>query len=244
MEKRLYISPPSLLRWQPRGERSAVVFLDLEPDFLDENTIRLDLDIVFRPIPIKHGLLDKADFYIGSTGARISFEALGGKVRNYTRGTAFKVDYEKNYKRSRETAVKLSPGLDIGTKAKVELGEVTFDKNNESTFNARFSGFELTLSDTCLGYGVEWEFVPSAGQVIRDYLTGNLHLYVEAFWNAGVKAGTIQLRPSDVRFFDSNRQIIGSKLYKAWLMLFLLTKGKEGKGVSSDPIIINFKEVE
>jgi hypothetical protein len=100
------------------------------------------------------------------------------------------------------------------------------------------------LSDTFLGYGVEWEFVPSAGQVIRDYLTGNLHLYVEAFWNGGAKAGTIELRPSDVRFFDSNRQIIGSKLYKAWLMLFLLTKGKKGKGVRSEPTIISFKEVE
>src|SRR6202051_1184819 len=126
MEKLLYITPPSLLRWQPKDKRSEVVFLDLEPDFLDDDTIRLDLDIVFRPIPIKHGVIEKADFYIGSTGVRVAFEATGGKVKSYTRGTPFKVDYEKTVKRSRETAVKLSPGLEIGAEAKVEVGEVTF----------------------------------------------------------------------------------------------------------------------
>lgn len=73
MEKRLYITPPSLLRWRPKGERNDVLFLDLEPDFLDEKTIRLDLDIVFWPIPVKRGWVQKKDFYIGSTGALVEF---------------------------------------------------------------------------------------------------------------------------------------------------------------------------
>jgi hypothetical protein len=243
MEKRIYITPPSLLRWQPRDRRNDVVFLDLEPDFLNDNTIRLDLDIVFRPIPVKHGVFEKADFYIGSTAVSVTFEATGGKVKNYTHGTPFNVDYEKTIKRSRKTVVKLSPELEIGSEASVSVGEVTFDKDNDSTFTAKFSGSELVLTDTNLGYGVEWDFVPPTGQVIRDYLVGNLHLYVEALWNENAKAGKIILRPSNIRFFDSDRRVIGSKLYKAWLMLFILFKRKEGSAVNSDPTVINFKEV-
>lgn len=243
MEKKLYITPPSLLRWQPKSQRKEVMFLDLEPDFLGEQTIRLDLNIVFRPIPLKQGWLEKADFYIGSTGARVGFEATGGEVKNYTRGTPLQVDYEKTYKRSRETAVKLSPGVKIGAEAKAELGEVTFGKDNESTFTAKFSGSELTLTDTYLGDGVEWEFVPPAGQVIHDYLAGNLNLYVEAFWNGDAKEGKIELRPSDVRFFNSERRLISSKMYKTWLMLYTLFRKKEGRGVNSEPTIINFKEI-
>lgn len=129
MEKRLYITPPSLLRWRPKGERNDVLFLDLEPDFLDEKTIRLDLDIVFWPIPVKRGWVQKKDFYIGSTGALVEFEATGGKVRNHTRGQPLKVDYETSYTRSRQAEVKISPGLEIGGDAKVELGEVTFGKD-------------------------------------------------------------------------------------------------------------------
>ncbi len=78
MEKRLYITPPSLLRWRPRGERSDVLFLDLEPDFLDEKTIRIDLNIVFWPISITRGWVQTKDYYVGSTGARVVFETVGG----------------------------------------------------------------------------------------------------------------------------------------------------------------------
>jgi cold-inducible RNA-binding protein len=243
MEKNLYITPPSLLRWQPKGERKDVMFLDLEPDFLGENTIRLDLNIVFRPIALKQGWVDKADFYIGSTGARVGFEATGGQVKNYTRGTPLQVDHEKTYRRSRESAVNILPGITIGTNVKADLGTVSFRKETESTFTAKFSGSELALTDTFLGDGVEWEFVPPAGQVIHDYLAGNLHLYVEAFWNGDAKEGRIELRPSDVRFFNSERQIIGSKMHKTWLMLYTLFRRKEGRGINSEPTIISFKEI-
>jgi hypothetical protein len=243
MEKTLYFSPYSLLRGQPNGKSNDVLFLEVEADFLDDKTIRLDLNIIFRPIAVKHGVFEKKDFYIGSTGAWVYFEAKGGEVKDYTRGTPLKVDYETTQKRSRKSTVKISPEVEIGSGPKVGLGEVVFGKDNESTFTAKFSGSELTLTDSGSQHRVEWEFVAPAGQIIRDYLKGNLLLFVEAFWNGDAKSGTIELRPSDVRFFDSERRIIGSKMYKAWLMLYTLVKKKEGRGVNSEPTIINFKEI-
>jgi len=238
MEKRLYITPPSLLRWRPKGERNDVLFLDLEPDFLDERTMRLDLDIVFWPIPIKRGWVQKKDFYIGSTGARVEFEATDGKVKNHTRGQILKVDYETSYTRSRHAEVKISPGVTAGD-IKVEPGEITFGKDKERTFAAKFSSFERTLADVELGEdAIHWEIALPNGPVIRDYLIGNLHLYVEAFWHGNAKEGTIELRPSDVLFFDSDRRIIDSKM-KALLMRFVLGR----KAVNSKPLVVHFKEV-
>jgi hypothetical protein len=83
-EKTLYITPPTLLKWLPRDKRNEVVFLDLEPDFLDEKTIRIDLNVVFRPIPIRRGTIRTRDYYVGSTGARVVFEAFLGNVKRYT----------------------------------------------------------------------------------------------------------------------------------------------------------------
>lgn len=243
MEKRLYINPPSLLRWQPKGERSAIIFLDLEAHYPDDNTIDLDLNIVFRPIAVKHGVLEKKYFYIGSTGARVGFEATDGQVKNYTRGTPFSVEYESTKTRSRGTAFKISPALETGG-VKAEVFETTVEKNNQSTSSAKFSGFELALTTTDLRHGVEWTYIPPPGRVIGDYLEGNLDLHVEAFWKDIAKSGTIEWSPSDVRFFDSERRIIGSKPHKAFLMLYILATGREGRRVNSEATKINFKEMK
>src|ERR1044071_2384445 len=93
MGKTLLINPPKLLRWLPSEERNDAFFLDLEADFLDERTIRFDLNVVFRPIPIRRGKLQKRDYYVGSTGASVTFEAFLGKVGGYTPGKTLKVDY-------------------------------------------------------------------------------------------------------------------------------------------------------
>lgn len=241
MEKKLYITPPSLLRWLPKVERNEVLFLDLEPDFLDDNTIRMDLNVVFRPIPIRRGSVQTRDYYVGSTGARVVFEAFLGRVKNYTRATSLKVDYENTYRRSRQTSVKISPKIESDSKVKVELGEATFDKNIERSFTTRFSGAERTLSDVNFGYGVEWEVKLPEGQLIRDYLIGNLFLYVEASWDVDSKEGSVEVRPSDVLFFDSDRRIVGDRV-KALAMRYVLWK--QGIKLNRDTLVINFREAK
>ena len=85
---KIYVTPPALLRWLPRDENSQVVFLDFEPDFIDENTMRMDLNVVFRPIPITRGLTQTKDYYVGCTGAQILFETFNGEVKSYTKETS------------------------------------------------------------------------------------------------------------------------------------------------------------
>src|SRR5690242_5016053 len=121
MEKKLFIDPPSLLRWLPTENREEVFFLDIEADFPDENTIRLDLNIIFRPIPIRRGTLQTKDYYVGSTGARVVFEAFLGKVKSYTRGTLLKVDHENTSTYSRNASVKLSPKIENGDDLKGDI---------------------------------------------------------------------------------------------------------------------------
>ena len=239
MHKTLLVDPPRLLRWLPRGERNEIVFLDLEPDFIDENTIRLDIDVVFRPIPIRRGILQSRDYYVGSTGARIVFETFLGRVKDYTRGTALKVDYENTYTRRRSSAAKLAPTVEVG-EVKIAGGEVTFEKNTERSFTTRFAGAERNLSDAYFNYGVEWEVKLPEHQLIRDYLMGNLILFVESSWDVGRKEGRIEVRPSDVLFFDSDRRVNAEKK-KAITMRFALWK--KGIKLHWDSLEINFREV-
>jgi hypothetical protein len=239
VEKKLFINPPSLLRWLPREQQRNVLSLDLEADFLDERTIRLDLNVVFRPRPIKRGLLQVRDYYVGSTGARITFEAFLGKVTNYTRGTPMKVDYEHTYTHSRKTSVKIAPTIEAGEELKAEIGEVTFDKNVERAFTSRFSGAEKILSDINLGHAVEWEIKLPDGQAMKDYLFGNLYLFVESSWDAVTKEGRIEVRPSDLVFFGADRRMIANRT-KAVAMRFALWR--KGIRLNYQSVVINFRE--
>jgi hypothetical protein len=241
MEKKLIFDPPKLLPWLPREERNDVLFLDLEPDFLDEHTIRFDLNVVFRPIPVKRGTIQTKDYYVGSTGARVIFEAFLGKVRSYTPGTLLKVGYKNTYTHTRKASVKIAPKIESGKRLKGELGDVTFDKNVERSFTTQFSGAEKTLADVNLGYGVEWEIKLPEGQLIRDYLIGNLYLYVESSWDTSTKEGKIEVRPSDLLFFDADRRVIGEGM-KALAMWFVLQK--KGIRLNHESLIINFQETD
>jgi hypothetical protein len=238
MEK-LYIDPPTLLRWMPKDERSNVLFLDLEPDFLNENTLRIDLNIVFRPIPIRRGSSQTRDYYVGSTGARVLFETFDGKVGDYTKGSPLKVNYENSFTRSRISDAKIAP--EVGREdSSLSIGEISFSKDITRTFKTSFSGNERVLSDIDLGYGVEWELKLPGGQAIRDYLIGNLFLYAESTWNCKSKGGRIVLRPSDILFFDSERRTIGDGI-RALAMRFVLWR--QGIKLNSKSIVINFKEI-
>jgi hypothetical protein len=238
-QKTLYINPPVLLRWQPRDKRNQVIFLDLEPDYIDEKTLRIDLNVVFRPIVIRRGKVQRRDYYVGSTGARVIFDAFLGKVRKYTPGAPLKVDYENSYRRGQNVTVKLAPHIDGGD-VKADLGEIAFTKDSERSFTTRFSGTERLLSDVFYGNGVEWELKLPEGQVLRDYLLGNLFLYVESSWDVAAREGVIEVRPSDILFFDSERRVIASGL-KAVVMLFVLWR--RGIEIKHDSIIVRFKEV-
>jgi len=236
--KTLFIDPPTLLKWLPLEGRNEVIFLDLEPDFLDENTIRIELNVVFRPIAIRRGKIQTRDYYVGSTGAHIIFETFSGKVKAYTPARTMPVNYTNTYKRRREASVKLAAKGEVGA-AKVDAGEIAFAKGAERTFTTKFSGSERQLADVFLERGVEWDFILPPGQALRDYVFGNLYLYVESSWDKQPKEGVIEVRASDILFFDSERRVIGNGI-KAVAMRWALWRKRIN--LKRDSIIVNFRE--
>jgi hypothetical protein len=79
------------------------------------------------------------------------------------------------------------------------------------------------------------------GQLIRDYLIGNLYLYVESSWDDATKEGRIEVRPSDLQFFDSDRRVIGGGM-TALAMRFILRR--QGIRLNRESLIINFREAD
>jgi len=243
MNKTLYFSPPKLVHWlDDEVRKTSVLLIDIEPDFIGDNKIHLDLNIVFRSIPVTTGILQRRDYYVGSTGARVFFKAIEGEVKSYTGPMALTVENEQTIKHSRQSGVKISPAIESGEELKVSVGDITLQKDAERTFTLKFLSSERSLAPLAMRDAVEWEIaLPKGEKVIRDYLFGNLHLYVDSEWSCKHKAGQIEARPSDILFFDSERRAVGG-LKVALVMLYRLWK--QGTKVRRENIIINFKEAQ
>ncbi len=241
MEKKLFLDPPLLRRWLPKEQqKNKSMFLELEADFLDEDTIRFDLSIIFHPIAFRRGWVRRADYYVGSTSARITFDTSRGRVSKHTLGIPMKVNYNQSQSRSRKSSVKIAPALEGPYELKANIGEIGFDSNTKSTFTTEFEGAEKELLDNPLGKeGVAWDLAFAGGRAIRDYLIGNLYLFVECSWDGDTKEGTIEVRPSDLSFFDGNRRRIDSPM-KSLVMRFILAK--RGIPFNDESILISFRE--
>jgi hypothetical protein len=241
MNKTLYFFPPKLIHWlDDEFRKMSVLLLDIEPDFIDDNKIHLDLNIIFRSIPVKSGTLQCRDYYVGSTGARIIFKAIGGEVKDYTGPMTLTVDHEQTFERSRRSGVNVAPAIEGGKELKAKVGEITFQKDAKRTFTLKFSSSERSLAPVFMHDTVEWEIaLPKGEKAIRDYLFGNLYLYVDSEWACERKEGQVEVRPSDILFFDSERRAIGGPkgslvmLYKLW---------KQGIKIRRDSLVINFRE--
>jgi hypothetical protein len=241
MQKTLYFYPPKLVRWLDEDSRNtSVLMLDIEPDFVDDNKIHLDLNIIFRSIPVTIGGLQSRDYYVGSTGARVTFKAIGGEVKKYTGPMTLTVDYEKTFTRARQSGVKVSPAVESSQGLKVNIGDITFQKDAERTFSFKFSSSERSLAPVCMRDSVEWEIaLPKGEKAIRDYLFGNIYLFVDSEWSCEHKTGKIVARPSDILFFDSERRAIGGPKVGLTMRYHLW---KQGIKVRKEDLEINFKE--
>jgi hypothetical protein len=207
-------------------KKNESLLLDLEIDLVAEGVLRLDLNIVFNPLPIRRGVFTKEDFYIGSSGAQIFVDTDGGRVEEYTPAVELSVKYSNSTKQKRTTTLCIKPSAKLtaqGAELDVTPGSITLQANDERTFTASFAGAERTLAPVYLNDSIRWEIaLPRGDKVVRDFLIGNLYLFARAKWAARLPSGSIELRPADVRFFDSKRQVL-SKL-KSILMMFVLSK--------------------
>lgn len=227
----VFVKPPLLMKWlSPRQRKEYIVLLDLEPDFLDEKVLRLDLDIAFNPISVRREGVVEADYYIGSTGAEIFLEVNNGIVRDYTPSQTLEVHYKNTAKYNRLSRLELKPSSNAAA-------SITFEAGEERTFVSDFSGSEHTLKPICRKNDVRWLLaMPRVEKVVRDFIAGNLRLFGICECSSRI-SGKVYVRPSDIRFFDNKRKPLSN--VGSLMMRYVLHKreyssirGRQGIGVS------------
>ncbi len=189
-----------------------IILLDIDFDIDDNGANRIDLDVVFNPISVKIGMIQRVDYYIGSSGAEILIDLSDGDILEYTQAAKFDEKFE-----SRATA--------------------------SNTYNSRFTRFACRARDLnpiLRGKSIKWMLtLPRDENIVRDFLIGNLYLFVTCTWQNNKKSGYIHIRPSDIRFFDSDYKPIE----KHASMLMQLILWREGvKLENCDGFSISFEE--
>ena len=221
----LSISPPNLVVWLSREERERnVVLIDLDADMEGTETLRLDVNVIFNPLPVRRGTLTRVDYYIGSTGAEVSVDASGGKVHGHTPAATLDVNYSNATQSRRKAGLTLKPEMkvkDLSRAAEAKLGSVTRAAGQERVQSAAFASAERVLAPVATDDGVKWTVsLPRGEKAVRDFLIGNLYLFAKCTWAGTTKRGRVAVRPSDVRFFDADRRPLGTA--QSLVMQFVL----------------------
>lgn len=220
----MLIDPPCLIRWMPNKDKKAsIILLDMEVDIIGEGRLRFDLNVAFKAIPVHRGIIQKADYYIGSTGAHIIFETDKGSVFNYTvERDPLKVNHTNTVTRTRNSSASLKPAItnkEGDKEVKLELGEISWSAKVDSVFVSTFSCNERSLNSIYMESAIHWLLnLPRGERVISDYLVGNLWLFAECLWKDTSPSGDLSVRPSDVRFFNDDKRPLPS--YKSIAMLY------------------------
>lgn len=227
------VSPPFLIPWTTEEERNRnCLLLDLEADATTNRGIRLDLDVVFCPIPIRHGVLNRSDFYVGSTGAEVTVVAERGQVHEHTGPETLVVNYSNKTTQVRSADLDLAPELEAesgGAKAKASLGSIKRQQSDSREFTASFQSEERRLAPMHLHNSVKWTITQPRGEkAVRDFLLGNLYLNATCRWAGQARSGAVEVRPSDVRFFTSDRRPV------SWLRSVFMQAVLWSEGISVD----------
>ena len=241
MKNYLLINPPNLSQWLSEEEKnSCVMRLEIEPDLIDKETLRLDLNIIFDRIAVRRGVVQKADYYIGTTGGEIYVELIGGVVKNHTGDQKIQVNYHTEKERTQRSDFTLEPSLsykDKGKESQIKLGNIGWESGTSRKCTTSFEGFERILQCINSRNSVKWIIaLPKTDHIIQDFIAGNLYLYFEGRWSNGPRYGKIRIRPSDIRFFNDKKEPISGK--KNIGMLFVIWRkgirvmNKDGVGLS------------
>ena len=210
-----------LARWLPTDLRQkSIVLLDVIPDIPKVGTLRLDLNVSFKPIPFPKGFLSKRYFYVGSTieGVTVTFE--DGTVASYTRERPIIVRRGVAVGRNQAATIRVAPpGMDSP--------EVSYQRGSSIDLVSEYTDLEFTLTPNVMANEVSWEWVmPEGLKVIRHFLSGNLFLFAECKWNNSGRKGRIHIW-YDFAFFSHRGRPLGRD--KSLTMAYTLRK--IGKGL-------------
>jgi hypothetical protein len=232
---------PNLSPWLSEDDRKRnVVLLDMCPDVPGTNRLRLDLNVIFSPIPVRHGLTQRADYWVAPTTVRVELVTKAATIGDHTEAIPLKATYKNSFSRAQSQTIKLSPSMQIPTPAgpiSASASEFSYQSQKQYTFETSYSGSEFVLTPTSYGDRIRWELVIPRGQkIIRDFLAGNLYLYGECDWTSLPLDGHIEVVP-DVRFFSPERHPLGQMQS---LAMQLILWSKRIRILNRDGFITNF----
>jgi hypothetical protein len=207
----LLIDPPILFPWQtPEDKRLSVVLLGLACDLPEVGKLRMDLDVVFNPLPIRRGKFAREDFWVGSTGVEVALVARDGIVLDSTRSMTIEVSYSNKTTGTQNVSIALSPAVKKKkAQEEFEVGGLglTMSRGRQREFATTFDNEERILAASLAGDTVRWLLMlPHGDKAVRDFLFGNLYLFATCNWPKGGVAGEVFVRPLDVLFFGSDRR--------------------------------------
>lgn len=228
----------------PYEERvRCVMLLDLDADAPAGDSLRLQLNVVFQPIVIRRGLLERSNYYVGTTGGTVVVRAPDADLVDHTGPSSIVVQHEVSSGREVTGARKLVPELGGKLGAmdlEVRPGSVELARKSTLTTGTSFVSEEMILAPINLRDAVEWRIDSHRGEkAVRDFLAGNLHLHATFRWKTDSKRGSIRACPSDIAFFDSSRKRLSNR--SSILMRYILWR----KGIriaNCDGIELTFAE--
>lgn len=237
------VSPPSLAPFLNDEERrKRVVLADLGFEKIADDNIQIEIDIVFSPKTVRRGVIRKADYYVGSTGAEISIKPQNFGIIEYSKGSEIEVIYEETNGTSGEEGFSLTPNLKAkygDVEGAVSLGSFEAKSTAQRKSTAKFSGKERQLETEYANPNLKWIVqLPRAKQIVRDYLQGNLKLFADFSVTKMECVGALELRPSDISFFGPDRQQLGE--ISSLRMKYVLWK-KGHKIHEQAPETLNFR---
>jgi len=221
----LVIEPPMVLALMRLEERArCVMLLGLDAESSNSDSLRVRLNVVFQPIPVRRGPFAPNDYYVATTGGSARLSASNAELVEYTRGSSLAVQYGVRAERKVEGHGKLAPEL----KGKVGAMDLEFKPGSvehatQSTLSSgvKFASEEMPLVPIYQGDAVEWRIDSHRGEkAVRDFLAGNVYLEATFRWKTVTKSGSAHVRPSDISFFDHSRRQLSS--CKSILMRFAL----------------------
>jgi hypothetical protein len=221
------IAPPKLEVWLDADARNrSVIMMNIDMDIDLNKLLHVDVNAIFDPIPVRRGILNREDWYIGSTGAEIVASCNTGVVRQFTEGKVLHVDYKNRTERTQKYNFSIIPKLALSSQSNgVELSTVgTFGlrAGSKLKYESEFSNSERILDQNYKSKEVRWLLkLPKGKQVVKDFLMGNLHLEAKFELGSKVVNGDVGIRPTDVRFFDEKGNRVGKlstimMLYAVW----------------------------
>lgn len=204
--------------------KETTILFDCEAVRDEQGRSRIDLNVVFTPIPVRRGIFTEADYYIANRGADIVVSTSGGRIVEHTPEAKLDVNYSQS--KSSQTEWKFNLGAKLtseGDEEKaIEFSPVENTRVKSVSYTTSFSSHESLLTVIFTRDTIGWNIsLPKASGAIRDFLHGNLYLFAVCDWNGQEqRRGRIELRPSDVSFFNANKeQLSSTKSMVMWLLL-------------------------